>query len=308
MADIPLFSQLLGFKWRDVEFPVNAMSVSLAQNLAMHKPWGKDGAEVEGTGRDSLVFTATIPFRNGVVAAKSESFGVLYPDGWRAFLGAMADRSLGYLIHPELGEIRCKPQKVDSTWDGSKRDGCDVEATWIETTEDRDGLQDALEYNASPMAEVSLAALDLDASMRLPGNKLPKRPEFKPDLFDTMRQLTAISDQVSLGLRRVTGKVDQLTYRAAQMQQSLARVNDPRNWQAQESVTRMRSALRGLVRAMGGNDRQVHYYRVQRASTLAGIAALIPARLPDLMRLNPHLLQSPVVPENTAIRHYKHAA
>lgn len=305
--DVPLFEQLNPFTWRDVTFPVTSMGLSLEQDQAQHKPYGKDGADVEGTGRAALVFTASIPFRNGVVASKTEEFGVLYPTQWKAFLAAMADKTVGYLTHPELGEIQCKPQKCETTWDGNKRDGADVQAVWVETTEYNELLSDALSYD-SPITQVTLAALSLDSEIRLRPDQFPQTPTYTPDFGEFMRQLGGLGDQLSIASGRLTGQLDQLTYRVNAIKGSLERNGDPRNFTALQAISRLKENLRKVSNALGANQKTILYYRAPRDITFAGLADLIPAKLPELIRMNPRLLQRPVIPVNTAVQYLPIAA
>lgn len=301
MADTPLFLQLLPFQWRSVTFPVTSMSISLSQDLAAHKSWNKDGAEMEPTGRDALVFSASIPFRNGVAPARTERFGTLYPDAFRAFLGAMADKSADVLVHPELGEIRVVPQKADARWDGNKTDGVDVEASWVATTEDTDGLQDAL-ATPSPVTQAQLAATSLDGALRLSADQLPKTREFEPSFADAMRGFQGIGDQIGLFAGGITGQLDALKYRVGEVGNAFARLDDPRNFAAADAVSKLKQAVAALSKSLG-SERTVAYYRAPRDITLAGLAAIIPADLNSLRLLNPRLLQSPIVPADTAVRY-----
>lgn len=299
MTDI--LTQLLGFKWRGISFPVNEMTLTLRQDLVPHKFFNRDGADVEATGRAPLEISATIPFRNGVVPGLSEDYRILYPDTYRAFLVAMADKSIGPLTHPELGDMQCRPEQCSTNWTGTKRDGVDVTSSWMETTEFDDSLQSAL-AGASPIAEAEYAALSLDTQFRLSAADLPKTPEYKPDLADTMRQISAMGDQMSIASNRVTGRIDALTYRIKNIKRSFARTNNPKNFPVQQAIERMESALRDVPKALSAGRRSVSYYRAPRDITMSGLAILIPARLPELIKLNPRLLGSPVVPVNTAVQ------
>lgn len=305
MTDV--LTQLLGFKWRDVSFPVNEMSMALRQDLVIHKIFKKDGADVEGTGRAPLQFSATIPFRNGVARGPGEEFRILYPDGWRSFIAAMADGTVGYIQHPELGDVRCRVEECTTNWKSAGRDGVDVTASWIETTEYEDALLDAL-ARPSPIAESEYAAIELDSAFRVAAEDLPKTPEYEPNFADTMRGISGLGDQASLASNRVTGKIDQVAYRVGEVKRSFARAGDPRNFGVQQALERMTEALRGIHNTLAAGKRAVSYYRAPRDITLAGLADLIPAKLPDLMRLNPRLLNSPVVFENTAVQYIPLAA
>lgn len=211
-----IFTQLLAFEWRSGEasrvlFPVTTMRISMQQELASHGVWGQDVEQHEATGRRSLTFTARIPFRNGIVPGKSERWGVLYPDAYRSFLVATANRASGTLVHPELGPVLCKVVSVESDWDATKRDGCDVDATWVETRR----LDTDFELFAdSPVTEATIAALSLDAEISgasIRGSLVSKgflnSPKTEPTT-DLLSFLEAVGDQGALFEQRTLGRVD----------------------------------------------------------------------------------------------------
>ncbi len=326
-----LFAQLNAFEWRSsgasppVQFPCTSMHVELMHDLAEHKFWGVDGARIEATGRAPFVFTASIPFRNGIVPGKSEKWGILYPTAYREFLKATADRATGTLVHPELGELLCKVKQVSTQWDAHRRDGCDVTATWIETLP-----PDAFEISVStdsPIGTVELSALDLDASIRTVSPALPELPKYQPDFAATMRSIAAVGDQIALNSQRRAGQVDAVMYRINAIEDSVTRViaREPTTvaeivkpdttararsalaWPIRLSVTRMRNDLHDVRLRLLADGRPITHYTVPASVTLAGLVPATGAKVADLMALNPHLMSNPVIPAGTVIRLYTSA-
>lgn len=297
------------------------MRVSLGQDLVQHKFWGQDGASIEGTGRAPLVFTATIPFRNGIVPGKNERWGILYPEEYRKFVVAGSERGTGTLTHPEFGEVKCRLERCETEWSAERRDGCDVEATWVE---DRiDELDSVNLHDASPVQQADLAALDLDAQLTSLTPK-PELPEYKSDFGDFMRGVTAISDQATLLQTKAGGKIDQIAFRAGQLGNSLQKLQTrtaqtvrellhpdqslagrvAMSWPMRQSTERLKSATRDLRKTILASGKPIVFYRVPKDTTLAAIAIDTGAPLSDLMRLNPSALRSASVPEGSLIRHY----
>jgi len=298
-----LFEQLRPFKWRDVGFPVTAMRVSLSQDMAQHKFYGRDAANVEATGRDSLIINATIPFRNGVTPGKGELWSALYPTAFRAFLVAMADSRRGVLQHPELGDVQCKPHTCEVHWDANKRDGCDVEASWIETVEDDDP---SVQLSAdSPVAEVTNAAQDLTAQFTNLKNLVPTLPVYTPGIADFLNGVAAIGDQVSLLKNRASGSIASLMYRLQTVQDSIERAMTPLTWPAIDAIERVRAAANDFNRTVLAAARPIATFTVPVATTMAGLSVMLPdANVGDLIKLNPSLMAGPVVPAGTVIRYY----
>ena len=326
-----LFSQLNAFSWESgggwplVQFPCTTMHIELVQDLAEHKFWGVDGARVEATGRAPFVFTATIPFRNNIVPGKNERWGVLYPTAYRNFLRATADRATGKLVHPEVGEVLCKVRHISTVWDAHKRDGCDVQATWVETLPE-DNVAHA--FSNSRAAIAITAGANLDAHIRLDKKDYPQsHPEYAPDFESSMRDVAAIGDQTALLSQRAAGKIDQIKYRLDAVDDAATRVkNSPAqtvhdiitpdlsknaiaslNWPVRQASNAMRDTLSDLRSKLLESGRAIVFYRVPRVCTFASLVASTGAALVDLMALNPAALGTPGVPAGTLIRYYDSA-
>lgn len=301
-----LFSQLLPMKWRDVEFPTAGFRVSLHQDLVEHKYAERDGAHVEATGREPLVFTARAMFRNGITKGPTESFpGNLYPDVWRLFMAAAADRSTGILQHPELGQISCKLRRADTVWDAGIRDGVDVDVEWVETTDAGHEVLNAI-TSTSPITDITIAGKDLDASLSItrPLTPAEQKSATEPDFADTANSVTAIVDQASLLNRRVTGKLDQLTYRAQVLTDSLDRVADPKQWSTKRSAERLKSGVNDLKDRLFTTGKDVTVFVIPTDSTISKIANTLQRSTNSIILLNPSLLKKPVVPRGTLVRYY----
>lgn len=297
-----LFSQLLEFKWRDVSLPTTTFELSLKQTLAEHKYPDKDGANIEATGREPLEISARIPFRNGAVPAKSESWGILYPDQWRKFLAAAADKSDGVLQHPELGAIICKLVSFKTVWAADVRDGVDVDCVWMETI----STDTAAEFLApTPITTATLGATDLDANIGDAGPLLPQTPAFKPSFADTMRSIQAIGDTVSGIKYSIAGQVNSLQFRAQLVEQSVNRAGQPVTlWPLRQNAIRVQDGLSNLRQTLLQSKRKVGLYPVKVDQTLASVAQAAGAAIEDVINLNPSLLRNPIVLAGTYVRFY----
>lgn len=310
MTDV--LEQLLPAKWRDVEFPTTRFKVSVAHDLVEHKYWGVDGARVEATGLAPLRFSFSAPLTNGIVPGKGERWSVLYPNQFRALLAAFQKRETGALQHPEFGEIACKAERMDIDWEATKRGGCDAELSFVETILPFD--TSFLNF-PSPVQEIDLAALDLDseqtnkdleALLAAKGLSLPK---YEEDFSDFARSIQGVVDTVTVLSSRAAGKIDSIVYRANNIIDSCERAKSALTWPAVRQAERIKAAAFELRENLLALDRAIAYYRVPADTTLAGVARQVPnAKVGDLIRLNPSLMQSPVVPEGTVVRYYAAAA
>lgn len=332
MADV--LQQLLPCSWTGVnrpqiQFPTTTITMTMRHDLARHEYWGVDGSQIEATGRKSLEFQVMIPFRNGIVPGPTEKWGALYPYDYRQFIVATSDRATGIFVHPEFGQFSCKTDAVITHMTGQRRDGVDVEVTWVETLFPED--LSAIESTTSPVKNAELAALDLDAnltSLAALGAQY-QLPIYKPDFFDTLNQIAAVTDQISLQSQRLVGKVDQVGYRLNIISDSVTRLQTPPRTSVasiinpnptatnaaiatlcapiRESIGIMQASLYAVKRKILENGQNIGLYRVPGPTSLGALIAATGASIIDLMSLNPAVVASPVVPTGSMIRYYINA-
>lgn len=298
-----LFEQLLAFKWRDVEFPVTKMTVALAHDLVEHKYWGVDGARIEATGLAPMRFTAVIPFVNGIVPGKNERWSVLYPNAMRELLAACALRTTGILTHPELGEIPCKCERVEFDWSGDRRGGTECQVSWVETKQVADTENP---FGPSPVQEIALGALDLDASTEDLAALIPTLPEFPTTFTDLARSIQGVFDTVTLLSNSTAGKINAIVYRVEQLGDSVDRAKSALTWQTTNTIEHMKSDAHQLKENILKNESKfILKFLVHGDTTLAGVTAqLTDAKLADLIHLNPALMKNATVAKGTVIRYY----
>lgn len=322
-----LFEQLLEFKWKDISVPTSKFTLRLRHDLAQHKYPNRPGANVEETGRAPYQITASIPFLNGAVPGKGETWGVLYPTQYRKFMSVSAKGTTGVVQHPEHGEISCKLESCDVVWDATRRDGVTVECVWIETILDGDDV-DFVNSRPSPIAEVLLGALDLDVQITTVTPPFPTLPVYTPDFAASMRSLTAVADQVTLASQRGLGQIDSLFYRLDTLQNAITKAQSApattvrgliapiQNgkalrallWPMTNTIEQMRSAGNDLKSVIGTNGRPIKVYVTQVQMSLANIAQTLGVNVNDVMTLNHASTREATVEARTPIRYYAKVA
>lgn len=298
------FDQLQAAKWRDVEFPVASMTISFAHDLAEHKYWGVDGARVEATGLNPLHFSFEIPMHQGIVPGKAEKWraGSLYPTEYRKLLVAFAQKLDGTLIHPDFGAINCKAEKLDIRYDGGRRGGPTINASFIETLPDDDVR---LAAPPLPTNEMEAAAKDLDASELDLRGLAPRLPAYDETLTDLMRRITGVVDQFGLLAQRQGGQIDNMLYRVNTLSDSVDRLRSAQTWSITQNIERIRAAAYNLREQLLQDTRPITIFRVPGDTSLAGLAATLKgADIGDLVKLNPTIVATPVVEKGTKVRYY----
>ncbi len=310
-----LFEQLLPYTWRGIAFPCASFEVELTQDHVEHKYPDRDGARVEGTGRNPLVFHARVLFRNGIARG---GFEELYPTTFRMFLAACGDRSTGELQHPELGKVQVKCKSAKVHWDANKRDGVDVDVVWVETIDDKISLVDL--GGQSPVLTAVLFAHDLDSQVSQykwasppPGIVFPEwssnvtrpLPGVEPATFTQLiASIQALFELPGTVSRATIGKIDEMAYRLESLSAAIDRARDPQTWPIRQSTEHMKSALHDMKKHFVAAEKQVSIFTVRYANTLAGIAAYLGIAVEELLKLNPHLLSQAVIGADTIVRYY----
>jgi len=215
------------------------------------------------------------------------------------------------LVHPEFGPIYAKLKSAEIDHVADRRDGCDVEASWVETREKENSASPFV--TQTPVAEAELAAFDLDSNLLTLNPPPPKFPPiFKANFADTIRSICALGDQVSLLSRQIGGQFAAINYRLNQIESSLqgptatlVGANRALNAVVLQSINRMRHATNNLQQKLLQKQRETRIYITPVAKTFASIAIDVAGNtVGDLIRLNPALVQFAIVPRGTAVRYY----
>jgi len=302
------FSQLLSVKWRDIEFPITRARMSIAHDLAEHKPYGFDGARVESTGLAPKRFSFQAPLLNGISPGRNESWAALYPNQFLLLVDAFQKTSHGMLQHPEFGALVCKAERMDIDWDATRRGGVEAELSFVETR-----LADLELENDTPATVVDIGDLesetfkaDLKTLLQARGLDLPPYLEDSTlslsDMFNTARAAVDYPDVLSY---RVAGKVNTLAYQVDRIRQSADRANTPLTWPVTQAAEKIEAAARDINDKIVPRNKRIAFFRVPAATTLAGVARQIPgSKVTDLIRLNPGLMRGPEIDAGTVVRYY----
>ena len=306
-----LFRQLLEARWRDVSFPVTGMTVDIRHDLAVHKPADRDGANVESTGLAPLEFTFEIPFLNGISPAPNETWqrGALYPTQLRAFLTAFQDRSKGLLQHPELGQIFCKPNHASLKWVGTELTGIRVQAAFTQTYADDEG--DLSVASPSPIATMHNEAAQLDTNLSAALAIAPSLPSFPASFESFMRGIDAIVDVPTLLSMQVGGKLNSVIGQVNALEDRVELAVGATGavlWPILAGCEAMKASALAIQKTILQTSNNVAIYSVPVDKTIGALVADLGAYgtilLEDIIKLNPWIMSSPVVPAGAKVRFY----
>lgn len=285
-SKLDIARNLLQASFRAVEFESGAWTFGFDQAHAAHLYPDRDAGFIEGSGRNPATYTFTAYFRNGIGGMKD----ILFPTRWQKFVGAMADRTTGTLQQPALGKLKVKPVRCETTFDPEKRDGVDVQCSFIETSDAEDELS-ALLKGASPMAVAIAAAGDVDAACAIITPK-PEYPEsLSPSLLDTMKGISGSLDMFKRGIGNIGAGIDNTLGGINSLAHSVESLsaNDPNIVHAIRSINRAFDALVNVASTATTSGKKITRATVKGDATMDAVAGFFAMSVDELGRLNPRL-------------------
>lgn len=291
--------KLLKPTWREIEFVPTTWDFSFDQAHATHLYPDRDAGYVESTGRNPAKYQFTALFRLGLSGEED-----IFPGRWQKFVAACADRSTGVLTHPLLGTVKVKCASCSTKFDPNRRDGVDVDVSFVETSDAEDELSDLLN-GASPITVATSSARDLDAEVADVSPE-PKYPEsLSPSALETMRALSGTVDQFKRGVGNIGSAIDTVLGGLEEFAETLSRVgelgSDPNVAKALRSVSRCSDALIDLSLTVTSKGKPITQATVQADSAADSVATFFGMKLDDFLRLNPRVASKPRVSRNTVV-------
>ena len=301
-----LFAQLPALEWKEIQLPYSSFTWEIRHDLAIHKLFDRDGAYIEGTGRNPVEFTARVPLLNGLDAGPNERWQrPLFPFTSDALVRVAMDKSSGVLVTPRFGPVTCKLQHLRGVLDANVRSGEWVDVSWSETDDSAssDISQDL--SNPSPLANAQAAANDLTFQMtEVDPNVIPNLYVPPVSFDDMMNAIRGVVDTPTLLQKQYAGQVANMIYEANALEASANASANALNWPLIQSAERVKAAAYALQGSLLKKTKTVVFYTVGADCTLASLSAQASAPIGDLMQLNPGLCANPLVSAGTVLRKY----
>lgn len=289
-----VLSQLPIASWRGIEVPLLNQQARFDQDQARHVYNFRDNAIIEALGSRNWDIQWTIPFRQGIAI---EPFRELFLEVFPRFLDAVRDRSPGDLYDPVLGYYRCRVTSVDFQTVANIRDGVDLTVGFIHAPESGE-----IDLPAADLANVSslqqgAGALDAAVGEIFRSDDLPP-PE---PTVDPLRAIAGIGQQVTQQVNRFQAGIVNFQSRVQAVQDAVEDLESP------EFAPLVRSARRLRANAEFAKERATTPLGVIRRITttvakgVGAVAAELAVEPEELLRLNPGLAASPLVPAGTVV-------
>lgn len=305
--------------FRGIPFPVSSVGENIQQQLVQHKRIDRDGAFVEATGRNPIVFTLVIPFFNTISRGATETWDNLYPFTFLSLRAAVKDdRSAGIFVHPLYGQILCKPQTWEAPLQAQQRGGQIVTLTLIETVESSSAEVGTTKVKNSAKnfavdLDNFLAELDPPVSFFSQGEG--------EDFTAVVDKITAVADSTTLQSERImsligstirkTEQVVKLVNRATSVAETnpdgtrtvVGTLNAGKS-RIEQSAIGLRDELYAIRKSILNDSNQFQgVYVTEKPLMMVGLSQILNNTPDELRTLNP-TLPSVRIPEKTIIRYY----
>jgi hypothetical protein len=313
---LDLFGALIEMSWKNVQLAATELTTEFKQRLVPHHFADRNGAYVEGTGRDPVEIDATLIFSNYIQPASQETWipGAMYPYQYRLFLMACLDGTSGEFMHPELGPINCKLDMARTTWSGKMQGGVIVHAKWIESDDTQaDQLGEDLS-NASPASNLAMTATDLDVNMDAVLAAIAAQQDPFPPVQFTFAALAAaiigVIDIPTLLAKETQGRIANMLYQAQSVEDSIAdsELLGPLAWPLIQGCERSKDIAYTLRQQPSIASRPQLQQAIPKDSTMSQAAAFVGADITDFIVLNYQLVRLQVIPKGTIVTYYANSA
>lgn len=286
------------FSWRGQVLPISARSVRFSHDDTDHTFQYRDGDIIERKGVKNWTFSYTIPFRQDMARGPYKD---LFTVELQKFIFACRDRTPDDLVDPVVGSFRAVCTTYEEETDPQKRDGTDVK----------------VEFRHAPRQDVDQEYFDglsgLDAISNQTGaleeeiKRVPWTPQVpSPEpATDPLSAISGFGHAIERQGNKMSAALDNVAYKAEQIEEQAARLEDPRTFQLVRSSRRLQAAALKLKERIQNPERRILRVTLAYAKSSSRIAADSGMTLAELLRLNPSIAGRPVVPPGTVLSLFK---
>lgn len=279
------------FEWRDQKYPVMSRQVSFAHEGAEHRIQYRDNDFIEQLGPHSLMFTYTLPMRQGIATGPYKNlFTVQYP----LLFAAMRDREKGVLVDPVLGEFVCTPVSFSDDLDVDKRDGTDVRVEFKHAP-DLDEIED---LKAITIQGLESDAGALDAELQKVDWKQEPSPE--PSM-DALNAISGFGAQLEAQGGKATAALEDFAYKCEKIDHQIDRLQNPDVWPLKRAARRNRATAVSLTKKAKDPTKQIVTTVVNYNRSITSMAQEVGMSIADLLEQNPFMAGLPYIPSGTQV-------
>jgi len=287
---VDILKQLPLLSWRGLDPPpYDLVGFDWANELAPRRVPYVDVEIHDDLGRKSGQFKARLMF---LETAQPGAFTNLWPQ----WLAAIKTGDADYLVHPLLGTLRARVEKVGGEVVAKTRDGVVCDVTWVETNEDPTTASADLANELSVESTCQLADSNAaDVGVSFPAG-LPST-----SIFAAFEQIRGSLFSLSLS---VTGQIDALIGNVETMLDEVTALDDHNAWAASDALINAWIALYAVKQKLQSAARATSTRRTTADTTLDAFATEVGNTTAEVMGLNIAALRAPLVKRGTLLTFY----
>lgn len=298
MTDV--LSKLPRFKWRGIELPLTSRSVRFSHDDTDHTFQYRDGDYVERKGVKNWVFSYGIPFRQDIAKGPYKN---LFSEQLLNFIFACRDKSPDTLRDPVIGSFRAVVSTYEEETDVLKRDGTDVRVEFKHSPLIDDVELEVIQGGISGLGSVASQAGALDQDVA--GIDWPAQEPSPEPTIDPLSAISGFGRQIENQGNKFSAALDNVAYKAEQVEEANARLEDPRTFQIGRSSRRVQAAALHAKELLQNPERRIIRVTQAYAKSISRIAADSAMTVQQLLQLNPSIAGRPIVPAGTVVGVYK---
>jgi len=297
---------LPSLEWGGLKAYVSEVQTSWSHMLAERSYYQVDGAAHEWTHREPFKVRTSLRFLNTIASGQ-------YPGQWNKWRTALLLGEARDLKHPDIGKFKARPTDVSYSISSRSTAGITVDVDFVESIASADEPTKFETQGASAMQQ---AAEDADFCMGELGVDYPdgmSQPSFEAmvseittfgftiqtELAGQLAQIQNLSDSVFQNLQ-LSCKLQAFAETAVKEELS----NSPLRWLLEDSLTRLHALALDTAKAIAAGARKTKTWTTDRAQSLASVSLDLDADIADLIKLNPKLLQKPIVEKGSVVVYY----
>lgn len=289
-------SKLPRFSWRGQELPLIHRSVRFSHEDTDHTFQYRDGELVERKGVKNWTFSYSIPFRQDIAKGPYQNlFTVQLLD----FIFACRDKSPDTLRDPVIGSMRAVCSTYEEETDVQRRDGTDVRVEFKASPLQDDVALETIQGGLSGLTGVSNQSGALDKDI---GNiSWPIQTPSPEPSTDPLSAISGFGRQIINQGNKMSAALDNVAYKAEQIETTAALLEDPHTFQIARSSRRVQTAALKFKDRIQSPDRRILRVTLAYGKSLSRIAADAGMTVQDLLKLNPTIAGRPVVPAGATV-------
>jgi hypothetical protein len=297
MATVAQNYQTLSYK--GIEFPATMIDVGFSQELGEHKFLFKDEQFFDPQGRTNLTWRIETP-----LSQNNPRIRDLYVSVFPQLFEACLDREPGDFVTPDIGTHRVVCASFSYQITPQQLDGTTPTIQFVRAPT-REDFEQPFEIKPSVTQAESFADL-IDNEIDQYDSWLDD--EKPPSLKDPLTAITHLSEGILFEHDAIIARMNGAAARARDAERAVenllktGREDVSSVWATIAKTRKLQLDLKRAARLLGGAQNRIYKKYLLNERSIDDLVSDTQCKFETLMRLNPGISQTPIVPEGSTIR------